>query len=74
MQTIPRLSLRVIPWRQAPLSHRETTGAPVEYNAVVQTAKTGSSLVRECPFASLVLIVGGLVIGGHRTPFSRVHK
>ena len=44
------------------------------YNRSVRTAKTVSPMVRTCPFASLVPIIGGLVIGGHRTPFSSLHR
>jgi hypothetical protein len=42
------------------------------YNGSVRTAKTVGPMVRKCPFASLVPIIGGLMIGGHRTPFSRI--
>ena len=69
-------------WREP--CHRELIhGAPrhsvckkltcaLVYNGSVRTAKTVGPMVRMCPFASLVLIIGGLAIGGHRTPFSRI--
>ena len=40
---------------------------------VFRQPRPSSPLVRMCPFASLVPIIGGLDIGGHRTPFSRIH-
>jgi hypothetical protein len=42
------------------------------YNRSVRTAKTVGPMVRMCPFASLVPVIGGLAFGGHRTPFSRI--
>jgi len=67
------VSLRVSPQRRRCSFTKETRTPRVAYIKEIQTVKTDPPMVSQDPFASMVPIISGFLIGGlFLTPFSRV--